>query len=53
MVDSLIATVLAWDVLQMTKIAKPTLLGHLFALAAALPAQAVSYPKMLGQLQDA
>lgn len=52
-VDSLIETVLARDVLQMTKITKPTLLRHLFALAAALPAQMVSYNKMLGQLQDA
>lgn len=52
-VDSLIETVLARDVLQMTKVTKPTLLRHLFALAAALPAQMVSYTKMLGQLQDA
>jgi len=51
--DSLIETVLARDVLQMTRITKPTLLRHLFALAAALPAQIVSYNKMLGQLQDA
>jgi len=51
--DSLIETVLARDVLQMSKIAKPVLLRHLFALAATLPAQSVSYTKMLGQLQDA
>ncbi len=51
--DSLIETVLARDVLQMSKIAKPVLLRHLFALAATLPAQCVSYTKMLGQLQDA
>lgn len=51
--DSLIETVLARDVLQMTKITKPALLRHLFALAATLPAQLVSYTKMLGQLQDA
>lgn len=51
--DSLIETVLARDVLQMSKIAKPVLLRHLFALAAALPAQSVSYTKMLGQLHDA
>jgi hypothetical protein len=51
--DSLIETVLARDVLQMAKIAKPALLRHLFALAATLPAQSVSYNKMLGQLQDA
>ena len=51
--DSLIETVLARDVLQMSKIAKPVLLRHLFALSATLPAQFVSYTKMLGQLHDA
>ena len=51
--DSLIETVLARDVLQMSKVAKPALLRHLFALAATLPAQSLSYTKMLGQLQDA
>jgi hypothetical protein len=51
--DSLIETVLARDVLQMSKVTKPVLLRHLFALAATLPAQQVSYTKMLGQLHDA
>lgn len=51
--DSLIETVLARDVLQMSKVAKPALLRHLFALAATLPAQRVSYTRMLGQLHDA
>jgi len=51
--DSLIETVVARDVLQMSKITKPVLLRHLFALAATLPAQCVSYTKMLGQLHDA
>lgn len=51
--DSLIETVLARDVMQMSKVAKPVLLRHLFALAATLPAQFVSYTKMLGQLHDA
>ena len=51
--DSLIETVLARDVIQMSRIAKPVLLRHLFALAAALPAQTFSYTKMLGQLHDA
>jgi hypothetical protein len=51
--DSLIETVLARDVLQMSKVAKPILLRHLFALAATLPAQCISYNKMLGQLHDA
>ena len=51
--DSLIETVLARDVLQMQTITKPTLLRHLFALAAHFPAQMFSYNKMLGQLTDA
>jgi uncharacterized protein len=50
--DSLIETVLARDVLQLQKITKPTLMRHLFALAATFPAQILSYNKMLGQLQD-
>jgi len=50
--DSLIEMVLARDVLQLQKITKPTLLRHLFALAATFPAQILSYNKMLGQLQD-
>ena len=37
----------------MSKVAKPVLLRHLFALAATLPAQCISYTKMLGQLHDA
>ncbi len=51
--DSLIETVLARDVLQLQRVAKPALLRHLFFLAASLPAQVVSYNKMLGQLVDA
>lgn len=51
--DSLVETVLARDVLQMQRIAKPALLRHLFALSTAFPAQILSYNKMLGQLQDA
>ena len=51
--DSLIETVLARDVLQMQRVAKPALLRHLFALSAAFPAQIFSYNKMLGQLLDA
>lgn len=39
--DSLIETVLARDVLQMSKVTKPVLLRHLFALAATLPAQSL------------
>jgi len=51
--ESLVETVLARDVLQMSTVAKPALLRHLFALTAAFPAQILSYNKMLGQLQDA
>ncbi|MBI5193710.1 MAG: ATP-binding protein [Nitrospirae bacterium] len=51
--DSLIETVMARDVLQMQKITKPALMRHLFALSATFPAQIFSYNKMLGQLQDA
>ena len=51
--DSLIETVLARDVMQMSSITKPALLRHLFALATQYPAQILSYNKMLGQLQDA
>jgi predicted AAA+ superfamily ATPase len=51
--DSLIETVLARDVLQMERIAKPALLRHLFMLSTAYPAQILSYNKMLGQLTDA
>jgi predicted AAA+ superfamily ATPase len=51
--DSLVETVVARDVLAMQTVAKPTLLRHLFALAARFPAQVLSFNKMLGQLQDA
>lgn len=51
--DSLVETVLARDVLAMQTVAKPALLRHLFAFAASHPAQVVSYNKMLGELQDA
>lgn len=51
--DSLIETVLARDILQMQTVTKPSLLRHLFMLAASYPSQILSYNKMLGQLQDA
>jgi len=51
--DSLIEATIARDVLQLQNINKPALLRHLFGLAAAFPAQILSYNKMLGQLQDA
>lgn len=51
--DSLVETALARDVLQMQPIRKPTLLRNLFGLACLHPAEAISYTKMLGSLQDA
>lgn len=51
--DSLVETVLARDVLQLQSIHKPALLRHLFGLATQHPAQILSYNKMLGQLADA
>jgi len=51
--DSLVEPAIARDVLQLQTVHKPSLLRHLFAFAAAFPAQQVSYNKMLGQLQDA
>src|SRR5207249_2723620 len=51
--DALIETVLARDVLALNTVGKPALLRHLFGLAAAFPAQMLSYNKMLGQLQEA
>lgn len=51
--DSLVEAVLARDVLSLQRVHKPALLRHLFALACHFPAQALSYTKMLGQLQEA
>ena len=51
--DALIETAIARDVLALQTVNKPALLRQLFGLAARLPAQVVSYTKMLGQLQDA
>ncbi|HOU90495.1 MAG TPA: ATP-binding protein [Polyangiaceae bacterium] len=51
--DALIDVALSRDVLALQTVTKPALLRHLFALAAAYPAQILSYNKMLGQLQNA
>ena len=51
--DSLLEPVLSKDVFTVHDIRKPALLRSLFAFAAAYPAQAVSYTKMMGHLQDA
>lgn len=51
--DSLIETALARDVLLLTRVDKPALLRRLFELACRYSGQVLSYTKMLGQLQDA
>jgi len=51
--DSLIETTVARDILLLTRVDKPALLRQLFALGCQYSAQVLSYQKMLGQLQDA
>ena len=51
--DSLVETTVARDMLLLTRIDKPALLRRLFALGCAYSGQILSYNKMLGQLQDA
>lgn len=51
--DSLIETAIARDVLLLTRVDKPALLRRLFELACRYSGQVLSYTKMLGQLQDA
>ncbi|UCG43399.1 MAG: ATP-binding protein [candidate division WOR-3 bacterium] len=51
--DSIIETTLARDVLLLSRIDKPALLRRLFDLACRYSGQVLSYHKMLGQLQDA
>lgn len=51
--DSLVETTLARDILLLTRVDKPALLRQLFRLGADYSAQVVSYQKLVGQLQDA
>jgi predicted AAA+ superfamily ATPase len=51
--DSLVETTIARDVLLMTRVDKPALLRRLFELGCRYSGQVLSYTKMLGQLQDA
>ena len=51
--DALVETTLARDVLLMTRVDKPALLRRLFHVACSYSGQVLSYTKMLGQLQDA
>lgn len=53
LLDSLIETTLARDVLLMTRVDKPALLRRLFDLGCRHSGQVLSYTKMQGQLQDA
>jgi len=53
LLDSLIETTLARDILLMNRIDKPALLRQLFRLGCEYSSQILSYQKMLGQLQDA
>ena len=51
--DSLVETAIARDILLMTQVNKPDLLRRLFYLGCEYSGQILSYQKMLGQLQDA
>jgi len=51
--DSLIETTIARDVLLLSRVDKPALLRRLFQLGCSYSGQTLSYTKMVGQLQDA
>lgn len=51
--DSLVETTIARDVLLLTRVDKPALLRRLFELGCRYSGQVLSYTKMLGQLHDA
>jgi predicted AAA+ superfamily ATPase len=51
--DALVETTIARDVLLMTRVDKPALMRRLFDLGCRYSGQILSYTKMLGQLQDA
>ncbi len=53
LLDSLIETTIARDVLLLTRVDKPALLRRLFELGCRYSGQVLSYTKMLGQLLDA
>lgn len=52
-VDSLIETTIARDILLMTRVDKPALLRQLFHVGCSYSGQIVAYQKLVGQLQDA
>ncbi len=51
--DALVETSIARDVLLLTRVDKPALLRRLFELGCRYSGQVLSYTKMIGQLQDA
>lgn len=51
--DALVETTIARDVLLLTRVDKPALLRRLFELGCRYSGQELSYTKMLGQLHDA
>ncbi|HKZ55899.1 MAG TPA: ATP-binding protein [Anaerolineales bacterium] len=51
--DSLVETTIARDVLLLSRVDKPALLRRLFLLGCSYSGQTLSYTKMVGQLQDA
>jgi uncharacterized protein len=51
--DALVETTVARDVLLLTRVDKPVLLRRLFELGCLYSGQVLSYTKMLGQLHDA
>jgi hypothetical protein len=51
--DSLVETTIARDVLLLSRVDKPALLRRLFELGCRYSGQVLSYTKMLGQLHDA
>ncbi|MBI2374019.1 MAG: ATP-binding protein [Deltaproteobacteria bacterium] len=53
LLDALIETTIARDVLLLTRVDKPALLRRLFDLGCRYSGQVLSYTKMLGQLHDA
>lgn len=50
--DSIIETVIGKDILSLAQIRNPALFRQCFHLLASLPAQSISYTKLLGQLHD-
>lgn len=53
LLDALVETTIARDVLLLTRVDKPALLRQLFELGCRYSGQVLSYTKMLGQLHDA